>query len=150
MRDDVQEAGVLRNVARHREEREEDRHLQEHGEAATKRVEVMLRLELAHLLVHAYRIVLVLVLDLLQQRLKCLHARGACRRLGHQRHDEQSDDDGQDDDGDAPVPAGVCEEGQDLRQKVNKPIPHGASVPLLLTERGRIPPHGTGDSGQYA
>ena len=128
MRDDVQEARVLGDVARNGEERKEDRHLQEHRQATTQRVEVMLCLELAHLLVETHRIVGVLLLNLLKEGLQRLHTRGRRRRTGHQGHDDQADDDGKNDDGDAPVPAETSECGQDLRQKANKPIPHGSSV----------------------
>ena len=122
---DVEEVRGGGNLLSDSEEREEDRHLQEDGETAPKRVELVLCSKLAKLLCLALGVVRVLVLNLLHLRLQRLHSCARGRRLRHERHDQESDDDGKNDDGNTPVAAKIGEPLQYLHQEINKPVPHG-------------------------
>src|SRR5215208_1319307 len=60
-------APQLDRVLKHEKERKEHRHWQEHGPAATQRIDAMLLIELEHFLLDLLRVVLVLLLNLLHQ-----------------------------------------------------------------------------------
>ena len=129
LRDDVEKALALGHHLSDGEEAKEDRHLDDHGQAAAERIELVVRVELLHLLGLALGVVGVALLYLLHHRLQGLHLGRRGGRLGHQRHDDDADDDRQHDDGDTPVAAESREPLKDRVQEINKPIPHCSSEP---------------------
>ena len=101
-RDDVQRIGTrqvgqpqergapeLDGVLEHEEEREQDRHGQQHGPAAAQRIHPVLLVQLEHLLLQPLRIVLVPLLNLLHERLHRLHLHVGPHRLLVQRPEQQ-------------------------------------------------------------
>ena len=94
------------------------------GQAAAEGVELVLGVELLHLLGLALRIVRIALLKLHELGLKHLHARRGARGLEHEGRQDESDDDDQDDDGQAPVNREALDELQDLEEDGNDPVPH--------------------------
>ena len=121
-------ADITVHVPEYLEQQHEDRHLQQHRQAAGQRVEVAFRIDLLHLLLQAHRVVGVLLLDFLHQRLDLLHV---VRRLDlpmHQRHEQQTEDDRDDKDCHTPVAAKVVEEIDDVERYIQQCFPHRACV----------------------
>ena len=128
---DAEEARVGGNLLGNGEQAKEDGHLEEDGQTSAKRVELHLRVDLAHLLGLALRIVGIALLNLLELGLHDLHASRRLRRVRHERRENEADDDGQDDDREAPVANKALDAREHRSQKANKPIPHGSSAPSL-------------------
>ena len=127
---------VRGKVAQQREEGEEEGHLQKEREASTEGVELVLGVELLHLLALAQRIILVALLDLHELGLENLHARRRLGRLKHERRQDQADDQDQNDDRKAPVDREILDERQNLEQDVNDEIPHKTKssdqIPIVM------------------
>ena len=99
--------------------REENRDLNQHGEAAGERIDFVLAIELHRLLLHFLRVVLVFFANRLQRLLELLHAfRGALLRH-RQRPGDRLDDDRHRDDRPAPRPRVRRD------QRVVNPVHHG-------------------------
>ena len=86
-------AGVLREVLQDEIERDEDRELGDHRQARGRRVDVVLPVELHHLLVLLLLVALVLLLDLLHLRRVTLHRLHRVDLPHRQRHEADPDDD---------------------------------------------------------
>ena len=117
----------------------EDRHLNEHREAAGKRVELGLRVKALHLLALANRIISKLRLNLLKQRLNLLHSEVCSRRLVNKRSNDDAEDDGDDDNRHTPVAHTIVKELDYIEDPVLNDIPH--SIPFYIpkgTLRNRI------------
>ena len=111
------------NVANNGKEREEDGHLQDDGQASTQRVELVFRVELAHLLLQGLGIVCVAFLQLLHLGLEDLHLCRGPRASRHERHDEKSHDEREDDYRQSPVTAESVDAGKDILNKANNCVP---------------------------
>ena len=134
---DAIEVSALGNlVAKHGEQGEEHGHLDERRQAASQRVELVLAVELLHLLVHALRIVGVARLNLHELGLQDLHLSGRARGAHGERRQQDTDDGRQHDDGQAPVAHEVRNEREHLGDDVDNPIPHGQYL-RLPAPRGR-------------
>ena len=64
---------VFRRVSQHLEQCEENRQLEDQGKAAAERTDLVLLVELHHLLAHLLAVVLELLLDFLELGLEPLH-----------------------------------------------------------------------------
>ena len=118
---------------------DEDRHLNEHREAASKRIELGLRIKALHLLALANRIVGELRLNFLKQRLNLLHSEVCSRRLVNERSNDDAEDNGDDDNRHTPVAHAIVEELDDIEDPVLNDFPH--SIPFYIpkgTLRNRI------------
>ena len=121
---------VLRQVAQQCKQGEQDRHLNQQRQTASHGVELVLAVELLHLLGLTLGIVGIALLDLEHLGLQHLHASRRLGRLEHKRRQQQTDDDHQDDDGQAPVDRKGLDELEQLEKDVNDPIPHVSFPPI--------------------
>ena len=138
MTEGVEELGIDRDVlvglAQDPEERDEDRELDEEWQATRQGIDLVLLVELHHLLVLLLLVVLVLRLDLLDLGLGSLHRHHRFGLLGRQREQHEHHQDGEQDDGDPEVGDQPVEESQDRTEEVEDRV-HGGSA-LLCRERG--------------
>src|SRR5665811_1149650 len=81
----------------------EDRHLQNKGETRPERTNLVLLVELHHLLIQGLFIALVLLLELLDLRLQLLHGPHALELPDRQWNKEDPHDNGQDDNRPSPA-----------------------------------------------
>ena len=120
----------MRQVAQKCKQGDEDRHLNQKRQAAGQRIELVLAVELLHLLGLTLGIVGVALLDLEHLGLQHLHTGRRLGRLEHERRQQQTDDDHQDNDGQAPVDRKGLDELEQLEKDVNDPIPHVIFPPI--------------------
>jgi hypothetical protein len=107
-------------LAQHVEERDEDRQLRDKREAGAEWIDLVLLVELHHLLLLALLVVLVLGLDRLQLRLHPLHLLHRVELLDGQRHEDRAHDDREQDDREAPGdPHVVVEELEDRLEDID-------------------------------
>ena len=119
--------GVRRaNLAQRLEHGQEDRHLDEHGHAASQGIELGFSVELLHFLVLANGIVGELLLDLLHKRLDLLHLEGRLDLLVHDGSNKQTEDNRDNDDRKTPVAKEIGEECDAIEYPVLKHVPHTA------------------------
>ena len=104
-----EEGLVLQRV----EQGEEDRHLQDQGETRTHGVDLVLLVELHHLLIEDFSIALVLLLERLDLGLQLLHAPHALELTVGQRDEHDTDQDREKHYGPAPVVGEAIEELED-------------------------------------
>ena len=89
--------------AQHLEQDDEDRHLDEHGKAASERIEARLLVDLHRLFLNLLLVTCVQGLNLLQLGLHLLHVVARFELLALQREEGEANDEGHDDDRKAPV-----------------------------------------------
>jgi hypothetical protein len=106
------------------EEGDEDRQLQEQGNAGGERVDLVLAVEPHHLLLHALAIVLVLLLDLLHLRLQRLQRPHPLQLPVGERQDRGAGDDGEQDDRHPPAESKIVEEVEDGVGDVDQRLQH--------------------------
>ena len=107
-------------LEQHLVEREEHRDLHDHRQAAGNRIDLLLLVQLHHVLAELFAVVLVPLLQVLHARLQVAHARHrATRRLG-QLVEHQLDQQRHEHDRDAPVVEELVDEGQRPEQRLGQ------------------------------
>ena len=114
------------NLTQRLEHGQEDRHLDEHGHAASQGIELGFSVELLHFLVLTNGVVGELLLNLLHKRLDLLHLEGRLDLLVHDRSNEQTEDNRDNDDRKTPVAKEIGEECDAIEYPVLKHVPHTA------------------------
>ena len=126
---------VVGHLAKHLEQSNKDRHLEQHRKTTSERVELHLRVYLLHLLGLTRGIIGETIFQGLNLRLHLLHSIIGLRLLMHEGRDNDTKDNRDDDDRQSPVVAEVIEELDDVEDPVFKDIPH--SLPFQMHQRLR-------------
>ena len=128
-------ANTIAHLAKHLEQSNKDRHLEQHRKTTSERVELHLRVDLLHLLGLARGIIGKAIFQGLNLRLHLLHSIIGLRLLMHEGRDDDTEDNRDDDDRQAPVVAEVIEELDNVEDPVFKDVPH--SLPFQMHRRLR-------------
>ena len=137
----------------HAVQHDEDRHLDQEGQAPAERVDLVLLVELHQLFVELLPVALVLLLDLLHLGLEPLHLQHRLRALEGQRREQHHHREGEERDGDGVVGDQAVEPSQDcgdgvehldglpLRHRV-EPMPAPRMAPTEAPRREGAAPQG--------